>query len=63
MMEATKREQPDYSEEQIKNARQLCGIIKGVPQEKSNLVVAIANAYIDGFELGSQMATAAGVRK
>lgn len=44
-----------YTEEQIRRARRLIGILMEVPEEKQMLFTAVTNAYIDGVETGMRI--------
>ncbi len=61
-MEETKKESTGYDENQIKDARQFCGIINSVPGEKRDVFVAIANAYMDGMIAGEALAANAAAK-
>ena len=39
----------NFTEEQMKDARQLCGILNTTSDGKKNIFLAIANAYMDGM--------------
>lgn len=56
-MEAKKKENTGYNEEQIKDAKKLCDILDTVPREKRNVFVAIASAFMDGMAAGEAIAT------
>lgn len=57
------RKENTFTEEQIKGARQLCGILNEAPNEKRNIFLAIANAYMDGMAAGATVVAAAGNTK
>lgn len=46
-----------YDENQIKDARQFCGILQTVSLERRNIFITIANAYMDGMAAGEAIAS------
>ena len=59
-MAAVKRVE-GYTEEQISSAKRLIDVLMGVPKEKQPLFTAVATAYIDGVEIGTQIAKMEGI--
>ncbi len=59
-MAAFKRNE-EYTEEQISSAKRLIDVLMGVPKEKQPLFTAVATAYIDGVEIGTQIAKMEGI--
>lgn len=61
-MEKKEKENVEYTEEQVQDAKRLCGIINSVPGEKRDVFVAIANAYMDGMIAGEALAANAAAK-
>lgn len=51
-------EKTTFTEEQMKDARQFCGILHDIPGDKKSIFLAIANAYMDGMATGVAVAAA-----
>jgi len=52
----------NFTEEQMKDARQLCGILNTTSDGKKNIFLAIANAYMDGMAAGAAVVAAGTVK-
>lgn len=46
-----------FTEEQIKDTRQLIDVLMGLKEEKRPLFIALTIAYIDGVETGTKLKT------